>query len=557
MRLLFWLKWQLMWRTYRRHMSAAVGAILAVIILLPMSLVIAGGALAGFLLLDPPLNQHLLRAVLLMGYLMWLMAPLMGYELTEDYDITKLLLYPLTPRQIFVGTILGSLLDFMVIFSLPTMVAILVGFTKSFIAFPIVLAAVVLSMFHTVALSQVINLATAGMLRSRRFRDIMIVLVPLVWITIYVGWQMLTQRAHEVNWQGFIQSSAWEVVGFLPPGITARAIAAAGNGRPLVALAFLCVIAAIAIGTVYLAGWLVNQVYAGEVVSAAVRRRAAPRQAAARASASQGRPTSAPLASRSVFGMRLPPVAQAVMDKEIKYLIRDPFFKAMLMQSVYMIIIFGFAFLQPWRRQALDTLNLGPIAAWGLIGFLLLSEAPLPFNILGTEGASAMVLFLFPGSRRQILLGKNLALLAALSIVNGCFVIVLALLAKATRELLPLLLWGELATVMFVSVGNLVSLWFPYRIVMRGWRVRPHSASRGFSYGLAHLGMGFVVGVVSLPVAAALIVPTHWVHPVWFAVTVPFAIGYAVGAYLLSLHLASALLLRREVEIAEILAQTE
>ena len=32
---------------------------------------------------------------------------------------------------------------------------------------------------------------------------------------------------------------------------------------------------------------------------------------------------------------------------------------------------------------------------------------------------------------------------------------------------------------------------------------------------------------------------------------------YAVGAYLLSLHLASALLLRREVEIAEILAQTE
>jgi hypothetical protein len=63
--------------------------------------------------------------------------------------------------------------------------------------------------------------------------------------------------------------------------------------------------------------------------------------------------------------------------------------------------------------------------------------------------------------------------------------------------------------------------------------------------------------VVSLPILIALIVPAHWVHPIWFALTVPFAIAYAVGAYLLSLYLASSLLLRREVEIAETLAQTE
>ena len=91
LRLLFWLKWKLLWRGYRRNMSAAVGAILALVCFLPMSLGIAIGCGAGFLHLPPPNNEHLLRGVLLLVYLIWLLTPLLGYALSETYDITKLL----------------------------------------------------------------------------------------------------------------------------------------------------------------------------------------------------------------------------------------------------------------------------------------------------------------------------------------------------------------------------------------------------------------------------------------------------------------------------------
>src|SRR5437870_3606183 len=129
LRLLFWLKWKLMWRGYRRSMSAAFGVILALIFFLPVALGIAAGCAIGFRDLAPPDNENLLRAVLLGIYLFWLLTPLLGYALSDSYDITKLLLFPLSARQIFTGAILGSLIDIPVLLLLPTLIAVLFGFT--------------------------------------------------------------------------------------------------------------------------------------------------------------------------------------------------------------------------------------------------------------------------------------------------------------------------------------------------------------------------------------------------------------------------------------------
>ena len=75
--------------------------------------------------------ENLLRAVLLGIYLFWLLSPLLGYALSDSYDITKLFLYPITSRQIFVGAILGSILDFPVLLLLPTLLAALISFAHS------------------------------------------------------------------------------------------------------------------------------------------------------------------------------------------------------------------------------------------------------------------------------------------------------------------------------------------------------------------------------------------------------------------------------------------
>src|SRR5439155_20223249 len=122
-----------------------------------------------FFQLPPEPAETVLRVVLLVIYLIWLLSPLLGYALSDSYDITKLFLYPITSRQIFVGAILGSILDFPVLLLLPTLLAALVAFTHNIAGAVLVFLSLVLFLFHTLSLTQALLLLTAGVLRSRRF----------------------------------------------------------------------------------------------------------------------------------------------------------------------------------------------------------------------------------------------------------------------------------------------------------------------------------------------------------------------------------------------------
>jgi ABC-2 type transport system permease protein len=548
LRLLFWLKWKLMFRGYRRDLSAVFGVVMALLIFFPLAIVLAGGCLLGFLKLEPPRNEHLLRAALLGIYLFWVLTPLLGFALSDSYDITRLFLYPLSLQQIFTAAILGSLIDFPVLFLLPVLVAVLIGFTHSALSFVFVGLGVALFLFHTLSMSQAILMASAGVLRSRRFRDIAIVLIPLFWMGYYIFSQMLSRQAIEVDWTRFLQSRTWEILSLLPSGFAARAIAAAGRGEWGLSLGFVLGLAAFTIGTVYAAGWILQKLYAGEVEGGAGPRRAGRKE---------GKPIRPSVAGaprrRSAFS--LPPVVEAVVDKEIRYLARDPAFKIALMNLVYMLVVATFVFLRPSRHEGFQTL--GPGMAWGATGWVLLSEMQLLFNIFGTEGGAATVLFLFPSSRRQMLIGKNLTLFAALSAVNLVFMMVLAALAGAMHLFGPLFCWMERATIVFIAAGNLVSIWFPFRVVTRSWRMRQQSASHGCGFSFLYMGIAAGAFVMLLPILALLLLPAFWVDSGWFALTIPLATAYALGLYTLSLKLSEPLLLRREIEITEKVGQTE
>jgi hypothetical protein len=68
-------------------------------------------------------------------------------------------------------------------------------------------------------------------------------------------------------------------------------------------------------------------------------------------------------------------------------------------------------------------------------------------------------------------------------------------------------------------------------------------------YSLTYLAAIFVSGLLSLPVLAAVAVPTFWVSPLWYALTIPFAAAYAAVLYLISLWATEKALLGREPEI--------
>ena len=181
-KLLFWLKWKLLLRGYRRSKSELAGALLLILIMTPIALGIAAWFGVNFVISPTAEKENWLRTALLAIYVFWLVIPILGYSLNDTYDISKLFIYPLSMRQIFTGTIAGTLLDRPTILLLPTFVAVLIGFVRDPFSAIITVAALLLFLLHTLALSQAVLMAGAGLFQSRKFRDAAVILLPLVWV---------------------------------------------------------------------------------------------------------------------------------------------------------------------------------------------------------------------------------------------------------------------------------------------------------------------------------------------------------------------------------------
>jgi len=117
--------------------------------------------------------------------------------------------------------------------------------------------------------------------------------------------------------------------------------------------------------------------------------------------------------------------------------------------------------------------------------------------------------------------------------------------------------WMELASVVLISCGNLISVFFPIRVVVRGWRIQRQSSSRGAIQGLLAFAALGVSNCLAAPALAAVVVPTYWVSPLWFVLTIPIAVAYVWFLYQISLRLTETALLRREIEVAEVLGRED
>jgi len=551
-RLLLWLKVKLVWRLYTRNTSALVGTIIAVVLFLPFSLGIGVACYFGFRLLEPPLNVQLLRAVLVGAYLMWLFSPVLGFALTEEYDLAKLLLYPVSPRVMVTAAILSSVVDLGVILLLPTLLAAVVGFTRNLATFAMTALAVALLLFHTVGVTEVLRLSLWGVLRSRRGRDVLMILGGMIAFGFAAAIQILPRRAIDVNWSRLLSGGMWNVLDYSPPGFAARAVGAATDGHYLVGLLLLLALAALAAGTVWVEGWLVHLIHAGEVITGKVARPAAAKKRPVR----RRRPREAALRSPRL-SIRLPAVVEAVASKDAKYLVRDPYFKFSLMGALYLTVIFLAMFLwHPGPRHG-ELFPIGEWMVWAFPLFLLMMQAQFAFNIFGLEGPAVSLLFAFPSNRKQILIGKNLPVFVALVCITSVFTLLFCVVVGSLVVFPAIVLWIALATVMLISVGNLTSMWAPMRVVMRGWRMQVQSSGRSMFQGLVSLVMLGIAGLLSLPVVGGLLIPVRWLGAWWLALTIPLVVAYTAACYVVSLHLAEGELARRDVEIIEKLSETD
>ena len=496
-----------MWRAYRRDRMAAIGMVLMLLFTVPFSLLFGIGAAVVLAKLDPVRAGAILTTGLLSTYAVWIIGPIVGFAFNESYDVSKLFGYPLSMRQIFAGARWGRWSTSRSC-SLPPASSGSSRLRPQHPRRPLHPHRPRLFLVHVVSLSQTVLLLTSGFLSSRRFRDIMTVVMPLIAMSIYFTTQVASRRMiNESNWQWPLEGRLPAFAHFVPPGIAAQAITEGAQGHWAAALVWLGALVAITVATLYAASWAVGLAFAGEVGQLGSRWRRRPEMLP--------RPTAPAAVSTSTLtypargAVRgLPPVMGAIIAKELAYVGRDPFYKLLMVNALYFIGVMIFAF---WRAGEM-LVEMGPRMLWFAPALLLFSMQVLN-NLYGVEGAAASVLFGSPSPRRRLIMAKNLifgllfgGFALAVTIVGGLW------LGAGVRTLLYAL-WVLLVLTVMTAAGNLISIYMPYRVVMRGWRMRASMGNRGCGYVFLYFGILLGTLVIMLPVFLGLWLPTRFDEP--------------------------------------------
>jgi hypothetical protein len=417
------------------------------------------------------------------------------------------------------------------------LIAILVGVCHhSVAAFIWALIILPLFLFHTLALSQGIVLATQGILKSRKFRERAMIIVVLFWMTYGIGWQLFSREMVRFNWQAFFQSPTWEVINFLPPGLAARAITHMLHAEWLPALGYTLVLFLCTVGTIQWASVWLEKVYHADDMDVPVDTSDSKNVKSSTNSVAMG----------GGLWRFLSPISHEIIQKEWLYYRRDPYFKIVLMNYVYMICIGVFISYTRSKTQ-MNMPIVSTASLWFVSSMLLFQQTTLCYNIFGTEGNGIITLFSLPTSRRAIIIGKNIGIGLPNALLNLLVMLILCGVSKHLELAWQFGLWVFLATIVMTAVGNIASILSPFRPQMKGFKTKQNTQNP--NVGFIYLGFTFLGVIFYIPLFAALFIPTIFQAPVWFALTIPLALCYVAGIYWLSLRIAETLLPSREEKI--------
>lgn len=250
----------------------------------------------------------------------------------------------------------------------------------------------------------------------------------------------------------------------LPPGWLALGARELAAGRPWGALAATAGLGLIGAASLRRAYRTSLRIYTGQFTSGATSRPAA--DAAPRTA-----PGARPSTPANPLERRLPGLSEAATALALgsfHSLVRAPEAKMMLLSPILMIVIFGGMFLSRTREVA-DMAR--PLLPFGAMAMTLFSMVQLVGNQFGFDRGGFRIYVLAPVPRRDILLGKNLAV-AVLALTLGL------LTALVVHVLHPLRIDHLLAVpfqfvsmyVVFALLANCLSILAPMRIAPGSFR---------------------------------------------------------------------------------------
>ncbi len=415
----------------------------------------------------------------------WLIVPLLTFGLDATLDPATLALYPLRTRPLVTGLLAASAAGAWPLANVIGDLGITVGLAHGAFAVIIAIIAVALQVLFCITLARLVTTALAGLLRSRRGRD----LAALALIPIFALYETFAQVVPQMAAKGSITAASFAGIDqwlrWLPPGLAAHSVADASTGHPGTAIGRLGIVAAVVVAL----AWLWARVLANALVSA---------DASTQSAAVRGAGT-LPFARSGLRG--------TVAARFWLYQRRDP--SALIVWGITMIVMVV-ASVSALRGQH-------PI-----VGVLLSAGFGGAFvgvfhsNAVGITGpAFAFEALALPDRRalRAWFAGQD----SALALIGVPLVIIVPIvLAAVTRQPLNGFLGvavGLAATGAGLALSNVFSAWLPYPVEKRAGSPTPRAAggytgqalagTLGSLAGVAILVIPVIVGVALTGSAAA------------------------------------------------------
>ena len=469
---------------------------------------------------DPAMVMPLLSLIATGVGVSWMLSPLLaGVALSESHDVSRLLHFPLPLLTLVAASLVGNLLQPMVLAALPVLASLSLALSRSPAAIPFALVGSLLSLIFLLAAAQVSGLVLHGLTRRRRYQDLAVFLV--------IGLGFLMSMAPIVFFSGgarFLGGAlrglvSSDLVAFSPFAWGVRAAVHAGRGE---ALAFL--------------GWAAAQ---GAAIAAAAAASAALIERIHRGELDLGG------GNREDTGravMRLPGRIGALLEKDLRVAWRDPATKATLFLSCATPLFWLFVF----------TRTSGGVSPSGLLMLAMLVGASAFGNAFGLEGKGIALLFGFPVERWRVLVAKNLSGFALRLPGLATLLAMGALLAPSA--LLPAAATVALCTFLVAAgADNYASILFPMVGPRPGHNPYGGSAAGGRGLGAAALGALFFAAtlVVASPFVFLAWLPMLLERPWLWLSSLPLALAGAAAVYAMLVVGAARVLARREPDLLQ------
>jgi ABC-2 type transport system permease protein len=465
--------------------------------------------------------------------LFWQLAPLLVASASAQFDFSNLLRFPLRYSTFFLLTLAYGQLDPSAMAGLFWLVCAAFGII---LARPVMVLWVIPVALVFAAMNLLLNRAIFAWLdrwlRRRRTREVLAILFLLAMMSL----QFLGPLAGRWSKRAApeIERYAW-VERVLPPGLAVEALGSSAAGDFASAGLSTALLAAYGLGFLLLLEVRLKAQYHGEDLGETQRAVAAP----------------LPVAVQPAWQFPgLSPPASAILEKEIRYLLRSGPALFNLIVPLVILIFFGISLTQSGKHANLfvhvpDLVF--PVAA----GYAFLIQSNFVYNAFAFDGSGVQFLFFAPVRFRDVLFAKNLSQLLVTFFETFLVWIGVSIFFRPPGA--PTLL-ATLAALLFASplnfaVGNILSLYFPRRMEFGMMRQRRVS---GITMA-ASMGMQATV----LGICGGIIAGAFFLRRMWLAVVVLSVLAVAAWwAYSLVLSRLDGIALdRREVLATELCRQ--